>query len=158
MRTTIQRGVVPLILLVAGIGSFVHGMLFHVETVIVERVETFEVEDFGFPAEMDGALPAEPPPFDMDPGGDPFGGASPFDLAPFDEPAPFEEATPFPPLAGRMKMVTITETFLDEIQVWEPDLVYDVTFGGVVMDESGRPRRTYSGDSPPEDLAALCPT
>ena len=118
-------------------------------------VRTLEVEDFGFPPELEDASLAEPPPlpFDMDLGGDPFGGTSPFD-----EPLPFEEADPFPPVASQVKMVTVTETFLDEIDVREPGLVYDVTFGGVLMDPSGKPRRTYSGDKPPEDLAALCPT
>jgi hypothetical protein len=77
----------------------------------------------------------------------PFGPEPPFAAPPlFGPPLPLED-----PFAGKIKAIKTTEILHLES---EPKVVLEVTVGGVVLADSGRIERTYTGEEGP----ALCPT
>ena len=59
------------------------------------------------------------------------------------------------PMGGppRMRMQTVKVTTEETIQLAEPAMIRDATIGGIVFNDAGKLKRTYSGKPP-----SLCPT
>ena len=144
MWSMIHRVVLPVLLVLAGIASVIYGARFH-RTTVVEEQETERSIPIDLPF-----LPFLPPPGPSAQGaGEPpaFPGAPPGE-----EPPPFAGPSPFGPPPPFLTQVVkeVVQVPLDEL---EPKLVRDVTIGGLVLLESGKLMRTYSGTPP-----SLCPS
>jgi hypothetical protein len=152
MWSTVQRAVVPLVLLAAGIVSAVYGAKHHVIPVDQEHEEEVSIPiptpfgpGPGGPEEQ--AFPGGPP----EPGAPPFSegqppGAEPPGEPPTDGPPPLWQ-----PPGMSIKVIKKVIVTTDEP---EPKIVREVSVGGVARVESGEIKRTYSGNEGP----ALCPT
>jgi hypothetical protein len=127
----IRRAIVPVLLAIAGVAALVEGVRYHKIPVFVEKetTKTIDVPPMPFP----GMLPGEPSPPDGSPQG-----------MPFAAPQPTKQ--------------TITQIELATLTISEPELIRDVSVGGVVRETAGelagQLKRTYSGEAGP----ALCPT
>ncbi|MFZ5831871.1 MAG: hypothetical protein ACOY3P_17430 [Planctomycetota bacterium] len=126
MLTVLTRAIVPVLLLAGGIALMAFGSLWNSVPVVEEREEekTIEVPQ-----------PFSPPPFappGMGPGG----------------PGPSFMPPPPPPIRKTVKVLLRTTT-----DTREPQLVREITFGGVIRLANGELKRTYTGHAP-----SLCPT
>jgi hypothetical protein len=145
MWSMIHRVFVPALLVLAGIASVIYGARFH-RTTVVEEQETERSIQIDLPF-----LPFPPPP--GFPGGPPSDNAPrPEGAPPGEEPPPLAGPSPFGPPPPFLTQVVkeVVQVSLDEL---EPKLVRDVTIGGLVLLESGKLMRTYSGTPP-----SLCPS
>ena len=120
MWTIIRRAIVPMLLIVGGVASVIHGARHHSEPVLEEQEREIRIG---------------PPPEAFDPGLPPgvpgVGG--------------FPPGVPRPPLPFP---TTVIEKILVATDTSEPRLIREVTFGGVVLLASGQLKRTYSGKPP----------
>jgi len=160
MRPFGRRAVLPIVLLLAGVGMVVFGSAFHAVPLLVEEDRQYDVlvpgpmtpfGPFGPPAATPGAQPAPGAsnnPFEPPVPGGPADKMQAEDN-PF-EPSQTPSDSPVPP--GLVAKKIIERVVLDERKP-ERVLVRDVTFGGVVRLGNGQLKRTYSGKPP-----ALCPT
>jgi hypothetical protein len=121
IRTILQRGLLPIVMLGLGIASLVWGAKHH----ILEIYEEQEIEiSIAPPPEM--MQPMSPPGF---PGG-PDGGMEPFMAGP-------------PP-----ELQTVTQIVLVSIEEPESQAVFEITIGGLALLETGELQRTYIGAPP----------
>jgi hypothetical protein len=129
------RAIIPLLLVLGGVALVYYGARYNSQEVVEEQEIKVPI------------APPVPPGSMMPPGAPPgFPGAPPFEQQPpFLEPPPLLGAAPFP--------IEVTETVLVSKEDSELRLIREVTFGGVVLLDSGQLHRTYSGDPP-----LLCPT
>jgi len=129
---TIRRAILPALLAIVGVGALLEGMLFHPVSVIIKE-ETETKTTIEIPLMMPpGPSTDEPPSADGPPSfppGMPFGG----------------------PTSIKQTVTRIDPAII--IMVPEPELMRDVSVGGVVRLASGELKRTYSGKGP-----ALCPS
>ena len=147
MGSIILRAVVPLALLVAGIGSAIYGTTRHTVAVVQEHEE-----------EMSIPIPAPFGPGPPGPGGEPFPGGPPMPGGPPDAegqgpggPPTDMPPEPWPPPQLFTKVIKKIIVTTDEP---EPKVIREVSVGGLTLAASGEIKRTYSGDEGP----ALCPT
>jgi hypothetical protein len=134
----VQRALVPIVLVGAGIALVVYGAAYHTVEVAEEQEIEIEVEP---PMPFGPEFPGDDPELGGPPG---FGppGLEPPELAP-----PFPIVQPPPDFAKRQVKVLVTEVER------EPVVIREVTIGGLVLLEPGTLERTYSGKPP-----SLCPT
>ncbi len=136
IRTILQRGLLPIVMLGLGIASLVWGAKHH----ILEIYEEQEIE-----------ISIAPPPEMMQPmgfPGGPDGGMEPG----FDDPSGMGGPPPFMP-GPPPEMQTVTQIVMVSKEEFEPQAVFEITIGGLAVLESGELQRTYSGQPP-----SLCPT
>jgi len=148
MRTILLRAIVPLALLVAGIGSAIYGARHHVIPVVQEREEEISIPiptlfGPGVPGPEEQPPSGGPPTPEGAPGAE---GQTPGREPPMDGPPPMWQP---PPEFAKVIKKTIVTT--DEP---EPKIIREVSVGGVTLADSGEIKRTYSGEEGP----ALCPT
>jgi hypothetical protein len=172
MRFVVRRVVVPAAAMLAGIVAVFYGAKYHSAPVAQQDVEEQEqweevVKTIPFPTPF-GRGETPPPAGEPTPGGTGEGTVPPDGPTPGGEPANPEGPQPpqAPPWAAGPESqppgIQVTETrkvtrsvpVTTVHDVLEPELVREVTVGGVVL-ESGELRRTYSGGEPPP---SLCPT
>jgi hypothetical protein len=138
--TTILRAIVPLLLLVAGAAALMKGVLSHPIPVLIES-ETQKTVEVPNPA-----LPVMPPDGPVPPDGPPSPDGQP----------PMPPEMPFGMPATIKKTITVPEVV--SIMISEPQLIRDVSIGGVRRETTGeyagQLKRTYSGEAGP----ALCPS
>ena len=137
----LARITAPLVLLLAGAASLVYGFAYH--SAIVSAEHEIEIDLSPPPGlEMHGGMGFPPQPGVEPPGfgppGDDFG--DPW----LGGPPPWME----PP----QELRTIRDTVIVSEQAAEPQLIREITFGGVRLD-AGMLWRTYTGEPP-----SLCPT
>jgi hypothetical protein len=142
----IQRAMLPVLLIAAGIGSVVYGAMHHTVPVVEEREEEIDIAPptpFGpeFPGE--GPQMGGPPEFGPPGFGPPGFGPPEFGPPGFGPPG----FGPPSQLTKRKVKILVSE---DER---EPAIIREVTIGGVVLLGPGKLKRTYSGKAP-----SLCPT
>ena len=132
---SLARGTAPLVLVLAGVASLVYGCGYH--STIVSWEQEVEIElpppGGGMPGGMD-----RPP----EPGGGPAGFGPPGE--------DFGTLWPEPP--PPQEWLTIQDTVVVSEEAAEPQLIREITFGGVRW-EAGMLWRTYTGEPP-----SLCPT
>jgi len=154
-----------ILLLLAGSGSLLYGLLFH--TVLVEETKQREISvavstlsGVGellpeSPGNAESALPEKTP--------ESKGGADSDEVDPFRSPSsnetpaansenPFESHADAAVPSG-VKYEKVTEDYVDEREEPEWAIVRDVTVGGVALLANGHLKRTYSGKPP-----SLCPS
>ncbi len=138
---SLARATAPLVLVLAGVASLVYGCGYH--SAIVSSEHEVEIDlspppGMGMPGGM--GLPFEPgfEPPGFGPSGAGFGD-------PWLEEPPAGMA---PPQQG----LTIRDTVVVSEEAAEPQLIREITYGGVRWD-AGRLWRTYTGEPP-----SLCPT
>jgi hypothetical protein len=123
MGAIVRRAILPALLVIGGLASLIYGAMFRSVPVLEERQTKTTIQ-------IPMAFPPEGPPGEpFPPGGPPFGG-----------PQPFLTKT-----VTRIDLVTVVES--------EPELIREVSVGGVALLDSGELKRTYSGKGP-----ALCPS
>ena len=126
MWSIVRRAILPTLLLIGGSASLIYGAFFRSVPVLKETETEMIIE---VPAAF---LPDQS--FDEPP------------LFPDDEP-PMDESPPMvQEVVKRIDLVTIVES--------EPALMRELSVGGVTLLESGKLKRTYSGDKGP----TLCPS
>jgi len=153
MGSVILRAVVPLVLLVAGIGSAIYGTARHTVAVVQEHEE-----------EMSIPIPSPFGPGPAGPEGEPFPGAPPMPGAPPDAAGPPDAEAPpggpppmdMPPQPWQppQQFTKIIKKIIVTTDEPEPKVIREVSIGGLTLAASGEIKRTYSGDEGP----ALCPT
>ena len=119
----VRRAILPALLVIGGLASLIYGAMFRFVPVLEERETKTTIE-----------IPTAFPPVG------PMGEAFPPGGAPFGGPPPFLKKT-------------VTRIDLDTIVESEPELIREVSVGGVALLDSGELKRTYSGKGP-----ALCPS
>ncbi len=129
----VQRALVPIVLVGAGIALVVYGAAYHTVTVAEEQEIEIEVEP---PMPFGPEFPGDDPELGGPPGSEPPEFAPPF---------PMDQLPP--DLAKRKVKVLVTEVEREPVVIWE------VTIGGLALLEPGTLTRTYSGKPP-----SLCPT
>ncbi len=135
----ILRVILPGLLIAGGIASVIYGAKYRSVPVVEEREEEISIAP---------PTPWGPPPMDDEEpgmGGPPGFGPPGFGPPGFEPPPPF--MLPPPHLVKVKKTIFITQ---DES---EPNIIREVTVGGVAFLEPGKLKRTYSGQAP-----SLCPT
>jgi hypothetical protein len=134
MWAMIQRIVVPMLLLAGSTASLFYGAWRHSAPVVADQEKEVTIE---IPADFP-PVPGDqfPPMPGVEPGGPPFPGGNPFE--------------------GPPAMIKKTVKQIDRITKLEsePDLIREITVGGVERLASGELKQTYSGDKGP----SLCPT
>jgi hypothetical protein len=136
IRTILQRGLLPIVMLGLGITSLVWGSKHH----LLEIYEEQEIEiSIAPPPEM--MQPMGPPGFP----GAPDGGMNPGFGGPPGMP-PFMAGPP--PEMQKVKQIVFVSKEEPESQA-----VFEITIGGLALLETGELQRTYSGAPP-----SLCPT
>jgi hypothetical protein len=126
MWTIVRRAVVPAALVIGGVASLIYGAIYHSAPVFEEQETktTIEIPTGLPPPGSFGTVP-------LPNGGAPFGGPPLF----------FEKK-----VVTRIDLVTVVES--------EPELMREVSVGGIALLDSGELKRTYSGGKGP----ALCPS
>lgn len=142
-RTILQRVLLPVTMLGLGIASLVWGTTHHVLEIFEEQEIEISLapppelmEPMGppdFPGGPDGAFPGEPGFEDPAMGGP--GAMPPFMAGP-------------PPELQKVKQVVLISKEEPESRV-----VFEITIGGLALQETGELQRTYTGAPP-----SLCPT
>ena len=139
IRTILQRGLLPIVMLGLGIASLVWGGKHH----ILEIYEEQEIE-----------ISIAPPPEMMQPMGLPeYPGGLDGGMEPGFQDLPGMGGMPdfmqgLPP-----ELRTVTQTVLVGKEEPEHQAVFEITIGGLALLETGELQRTYSGAPP-----SLCPT
>ncbi len=123
MRAIGKRALVPVVLMLIGLGQLIYGAGFHSQSILIEQ-------------EPDAPPPMprrfEPPSFIGPDGG-------PADFAP----PPFVDMPPGAPSPPKTELIALAE----------PQMIHEVTIGGLTRLDTGQLKRTYSG-APPSG----CPT
>lgn len=146
MWAILQRAIVPLVLLIAGIASTISGAKHHLIPVVQEHEEEVSIPmPTPFGPGPEGPLPPDGPPGAPEPPSFAPGQMPGADMPPGGPPAFWQ---PPPALTKVIKKVIITT---DEP---EPKIIREVSVGGLTLADSGEIKRTYTGDEGP----ALCPT
>jgi hypothetical protein len=134
MWTLLRRTIVPAVLFVGGVSMLVYGGRFHITPVVEETVEETTLK-------IPNPLWFTPIIIEQ------YGGLGVLG----------EDGMPDPnsALAADYPPETVKKKIKSEVtkQESEPALIREVTFGGVVLKESGAIWRTYTGEAP-----SLCPT
>ena len=154
MLRIIQRIVCPVLLLTAGIGSFIYGTGFHREKILTEQ--EIEIKAPTIPKEFTAFAPGGPGGFG---GPDEFGGPG----GPGDFGGPGGFAGPGggppsvfapPPDANQEPKIT-KEIIVNETNELEGIVIKEVTVGGLARTDSGELKRAYLFGEKPD---SLCPT
>jgi hypothetical protein len=147
MWSVIQRAIVPLVLLAAGIGAAIYGARHHMVAVAEEHEE-----------EMSIPIPTPFAPGPPGPEGEPFPGGPPMPGGPPDAEGRGPGGPPMdmPPEPWRPPQLftKVIKKVIVTIDEPEPKVIREVSVGGLTLTASGEIQRTYSGDEGP----ALCPT
>ena len=128
MGRIIRRTILPVLLMIVGVAAIVEGMWYHPIAVVVKE-ETTTTVTINIP------LPMPPGPSADDP-------SSP------DGPPSFP---PGAPTSIKQSVERVDPAVVEMVP--EPELMRDVSVGGVTRLASGELKRTYSGNGP-----ALCPS
>ena len=148
MWVNVQRTILPLLLVIAGIGSAIYGAKCRVIPVVQENEEEITLPGpFPFLPGLPGPEGQPFPDAGTMPPGPPFAeGQPPGDEPPAGMPPPLWQP---PGMSTKVLKKVILTT--DEL---EPTIIREVSVGGLTLADSGEIKRTYSGDQGP----ALCPT
>jgi hypothetical protein len=163
MTNWLARLLCMILLLLAGSGLLVHGVIFHKlpldeakQRVVSVPVPTMSGGEMPLPeAPSDSTAPDKTPAEKSEPASD---DVDPFNSPPSAEAPASKSENPFDtaavePSAPSIKYEKITEDYVDVHYEAESAIVRDVTIGGVMLLANGHLKRTYTGKPP-----ALCPT